>query len=253
MKEISIGARKVEKPLVLYGKGKLGKLAIEVFEKMGFHVSFHFDKDEKCIPTPSVAKSLVAVCVASEPYQPIHDALVADGWIDVVSVYDIFEAYPECPIRSGWFANDVDWAPVQQLLKRFDEDDPEVWSWMHYMGFWLWKRWHIESTFARTPLPALPSMLADIEARRKIVRLSEPMDSVDIHAEGLEMGNLVHNLDYFQKYRPKISVSLYHNRDGLWVIPKFCMDNLPDYRFQFRLHSYMGQGAVLYAIPKERG
>jgi hypothetical protein len=30
------------------------------------------------------------------------------------------------------------------------------------------------------------------------------------------------------------------------------METLPDYRFLFRIHSWCGTGAVIYAIPDER-
>jgi hypothetical protein len=53
--------------------------------------------------------------------------------------------------------------------------------------------------------------------------------------------------------RPIVAVTVYHNADGMWRTPLWLMQTLPDYRFLFRSHSWCGTGAVVYAIPKERG
>jgi hypothetical protein len=55
------------------------------------------------------------------------------------------------------------------------------------------------------------------------------------------------------KYRPITTITLYHSSDGVWRIPKFFLDNVSDYSFHMRLHSWAGTGAVFYTIPKERG
>jgi hypothetical protein len=49
-----------------------------------------------------------------------------------------------------------------------------------------------------------------------------------------------------------IAATVYHNDDGIWKTPLWMMHSLEDYRFLFRVHSWCGTGAVLYAIPAER-
>lgn len=275
-----IGPRKIDKPLILYGKGNLGKLAVEVFNKLGIPIYATFDRNT--MPPLLWIDCLVAVCVATEPYQPIHNALVAAGWIDIVSVYDIFEAYPECGITSGWFTGELseeDENNITAVVKHFLETN-DFHSIFHHLAFRLWHQFRVEiqigydypiDTSNRYYIPEIKavfhdhefileevpgSKLADIEKRRAGCFYAYGGTSfytyMKIHFEGKELPFLEANLAYLVTHRPILAVTCYHNRDGLWKIPKFMMDNLPDYRFLFQLHSYMGQGAVLYAIPKER-
>lgn len=66
-----IGPRRVDnKPLVLYGAGKLGRLAGEIFNRLGI-LFMVIDKDTNSpypVPGPDI---LVAVCVATSPYNEI--------------------------------------------------------------------------------------------------------------------------------------------------------------------------------------
>jgi hypothetical protein len=52
--------------------------------------------------------------------------------------------------------------------------------------------------------------------------------------------------------RPLVTVTVYHNADGLFKTARWLMQNLNDYRFLFRIHAWCGTGAVIYAIPNER-
>jgi len=52
--------------------------------------------------------------------------------------------------------------------------------------------------------------------------------------------------------RPLIAATSYHNHGGLWELPKWMMEELPDYLFYMRNHSWCGTGAVVYCVPKER-
>ena len=52
--------------------------------------------------------------------------------------------------------------------------------------------------------------------------------------------------------RPIVAATVYHNDDGIWRTALWLMETLPRYRFLFRLHSWCGTGAVIYAIPYER-
>lgn len=73
-----------------------------------------------------------------------------------------------------------------------------------------------------------------------------------MHLEGGEFNALNGAQRTIKEYRPIIAVTLYHNSDGIWKIILFLMNLVGDYNYHFRLHSWAGTSAVLYAIPKER-
>ena len=76
---------------------------------------------------------------------------------------------------------------------------------------------------------------------------------VKLHLEGGELDALKGARQTLLASRPIVAVTVYHNADGMWRTPLWLMQTLPDYRFLFRSHSWCGTGAVVYAIPKERG
>lgn len=79
-----------------------------------------------------------------------------------------------------------------------------------------------------------------------------PASFVKLHLEGAELEALKGGREMLFDARPIVAATVYHNDDGLWRTPLWLMDTLPDYRFLFRLHSWCGTGAVIYAIPEER-
>jgi hypothetical protein len=48
---------------------------------------------------------------------------------------------------------------------------------------------------------------------------------------------------------PMSEATVYHNDDDIWRTALWLMETLPNYSFLFRLHSWYGTGAVIYAIP----
>ena len=250
-----IGPRKVDKPLVLYGYGKLGKLAAEIFTELGIPYRMTDKHDPDVGVCDDHEAVLVAVCVASEPYKPIENKLALLGYTDVVPVWDIIEAYPEVGIRNGWFGGEI----TDEDAEGIDVVDwgfCDLSSRGHYLSFreWHCKRdeWLPQNTPIE-PMPSLPSTLKDIRKRQVIFNFEFMPKHVVVHQEGYELETIKANLKRLQAFRPSLEVACYHSRDGLWKIPKFLMDNLPDYDFKFRLHSFQGQGAYIYATPKERG
>jgi FkbM family methyltransferase len=79
-----------------------------------------------------------------------------------------------------------------------------------------------------------------------------PATFAKLHLEGGELEALRGGANWLGSCRPILMVTIYHNRDGIWKIPIFLMDNLPGYRFLLRLHAWCGTGAVLYGVPEER-
>lgn len=75
---------------------------------------------------------------------------------------------------------------------------------------------------------------------------------VKLHLEGGELDALKGGREMLARDRPIVAATVYHNDDGIWRTPLWLMETLPGYRFLFRLHSWCGTGAVIYAIPEER-
>jgi hypothetical protein len=264
--------RKVDKPLVLYGYGKLGKLAIEVFDKLNIH-TVSINKDFKSYEITNKEDCLIAVCIATESYEPIKRQLQDEGWQDIVSVYDIFEAYPECGITSGWFTGKLSSADIEGIASVMNNFSDEM-SLDHYWEFIAWHKWRdemdIRITDDRFNIPELHlndtelvykpyegSTLEDISIRKKVIKLAgfpgyPAFSYIQLHCEGFELETIKRNIEYLQAYRPKIAVTCYHTREGLWKIEKYLMSNLSDYNFYFRLHAYCGQVAIIYCVPKEK-
>lgn len=264
-----IGPRKVDRPLVLYGYGKLGHLAEEIFKELRIPVTAIITKsDLKDLEDDYWNKLrkdfLLAICVATEPYNQVIAPLVAAGWTDIVSVWDIIEAYPKVRIGNGWFAGpflDEEYRECGRILDLL-EDGISRTHYLEHLDYRQYRRGHPLFVIEPPEQDSLPSTLADIRRRQKIILWSDchhtfwnsygDSGTVYIHQEGKEMETLMANIEVFRKYRPKIQVSSYHSRDGLWKIPKYLMDNLPDYKWTFRLHAFMGQAAYIYGTPKER-
>lgn len=79
-----------------------------------------------------------------------------------------------------------------------------------------------------------------------------PATFIKIHIEGLESSMLRGGMETIEKNRPLLTVTSYHNRDGLWFLPTQIMSGLNDYAYYFRLHSWQDGCGVIYAIPRER-
>jgi FkbM family methyltransferase len=75
---------------------------------------------------------------------------------------------------------------------------------------------------------------------------------IKLHLEGAELAALKGAKGTLLACRPMIAATVYHNDDGIWKTALWLMATLPNYRFLFRLHSWCGTGAVIYAIPQER-
>ncbi len=75
---------------------------------------------------------------------------------------------------------------------------------------------------------------------------------IKLHIEGGELDALEGAKETIDEYRPIIASTSYHNDDGLWKLPAWMMENLHEYNFFMRLHSWCGTGAVVYVIPEER-
>ena len=101
-----------DRPLWLYGNGKLGALARDYFAAVGQEVAGSFEYDEEA---PKDAR--IAVCIVTAPYRPIESRLRARGFTDIWPAYDVMELYDGHPLRNGWYAN----PPTAVDEQRFNE------------------------------------------------------------------------------------------------------------------------------------
>jgi hypothetical protein len=89
-------------------------------------------------------------------------------------------------------------------------------------------------------------------AVRRLDTLDLSPTFIKLHLEGAELAALKGARKTLLSNRPIIVATIYHNADGIWRTPLWLMEALPGYRFLFRIHSWCGTGAVIYAIPNER-
>lgn len=63
---------------------------------------------------------------------------------------------------------------------------------------------------------------------------------------------LRNGIQIIEQCRPMISVNLAHYKDDFLEVPHFIYDTLQNYTMHFRVHSFLGNDYILYAIPDER-
>lgn len=95
------------------------------------------------------------------------------------------------------------------------------------------------------------------EMGTKVVE-TKTIDNLDIeptymkfHLEGFELGALKGGIITINTFRPKLSITVYHNSDGIYLTMLWLLNNLNNYNYYFRLHGWCGTGAVIYCIPIE--
>ena len=66
--------------------------------------------------------------------------------------------------------------------------------------------------------------------------------------EGAEYKALLGAEQTIRKYKPKLAISVYHNRCDIWEIPKLVLSYNSDYKLYFRTYSFTGNDTIMYAI-----
>lgn len=187
-RSISFSPCKVDKPLVLYGAGNLGKMAKEYFDKIGIPFLFVIDtnpdsprkdpfwKDVRIleannVPIDQRESCLLAVCVATTPFSEISIPLKMQGWNDIVPFYDITCAYNDIhPLDNGWYVeqlNTEDVTNIEFILSKFEDNISRA----HYLQFIAWhclrEEWFFDgapvTTDNRYFIPEVLSVICDHE------------------------------------------------------------------------------------------
>ena len=162
----TVGPQPVDRPLVLYGAGKLGRMACELFQRLQIPIVYVMDQSPQgglLFDTIPVIQSetagdsdretaLVAVCVVNAAYEPIRDELASQGWRHILPVYDVLDAYSDrLPMGNGWFAgrlNEEDIANIGEVLAGWSDD----WSRAAHVQFLAWRLHRLEWEFRDAPV-----------------------------------------------------------------------------------------------------
>jgi len=156
-------SRQVDKPLVFYGAGNLGRMAKLYCDRLGFDIAAVIDQQAdqhqqdifwqdvtllspEQVPEELKQSSLLAVCVANVVYSQLWGMLTGQGWQDVVHFYDISEAYRDRhPLSNGWFNAGLsadDGEEILTVMNRWNDAQSRAYhlqfiAWRHLRQDWL--------------------------------------------------------------------------------------------------------------------
>ena len=166
---VSFVPRKVDKPLILYGAGNLGKMAKEYFEKLGIPILFVVDANPDLqrqdpfwagvdilgihdVLIKQRKSALLAICVVTAPFSQVTAPLKKQGWRDMVPFYDVAEAYRDRhPLSNGWHSGlltDGDIIGIESVLSRWEDDISRA----HHLQFVAWRSLREEWFFEDAPV-----------------------------------------------------------------------------------------------------
>jgi len=187
--KIEVGPYKVDRPLVLYGAGNLGRMAKEYFERIGVQVEYVVDVNaDSCrqdafwhgveilspgkIDARKKSNDLLAVCVVNYPFDPLKRELLSQGWENIVPFYDIAEAYRNRhPLSNGWFASTIDGVSLGHICHVLECWADDI-SRAHHIQFIAWHLLREEWSFDDSPvntenryfIPEIIDVLSDEES-----------------------------------------------------------------------------------------
>lgn len=161
--------RCIDKPLILYGAGNLGRMAKDWLRHTGMPFRYVVDACPAAhahdphwrgipilapheVPERDKATSLLAICISTIPYAPLYRSLAAQGWQDLTPFYDIAETYRERhPLSNGWFAgrpDEDDVSNIGRVLTQWEDDISRA----HHIQFLAWRYLREEWMFDDAPV-----------------------------------------------------------------------------------------------------
>ena len=82
--------------------------------------------------------------------------------------------------------------------------------------------------------------------------ITEPVSFIKMDIESSELHALQGAQHLIRKYRPILTICVYHKKEDLLEIPAYIHSLQPGYRYYLRHHSTRAYETVFYAIPEER-
>ena len=187
----SFTPRKVDKPLILYGAGNLGKMAKAYFDKLGIPFLCVVDANPDLhrqdpfwagvdilgihdVPIEHRESALCAICVVTAPFSEVILPLKEQGWRDLVPFYDIAEAYRHRhPLSNGWHSgllSNEDIIGIESVLSRWEDDASRA----HHLQFMAWRSLREEWFFADTPVTVddryfIPEVISILNGREVFI------------------------------------------------------------------------------------
>lgn len=76
-------------------------------------------------------------------------------------------------------------------------------------------------------------------------------DFIKMDIEGAELNAIRGGINLIRKCRPVMAISLYHSVNDVVDIPLYLFNELTDYRYVIRHHSFIDSETVLYCLPDE--
>jgi FkbM family methyltransferase len=154
--DITCAPRKVDKPLVIYGAGELGRMAKSYFDRLHIPVRYVVDRtpaphrkdpfwrgvdivNPSDVSASDHKESLLAVCVVKAQFSQLHQEVCSQGWADAVPFYDIAEAYRDRhPLGNGWMSGKLDSTDIENIesvLSGWHDDASRA----HHLQFIAWR------------------------------------------------------------------------------------------------------------------
>lgn len=133
----------IDKPLIIYGAGHLGKMAQEYFDKIDIPVIAIIDKKPELCKyynfDGNYSNKLIVICIATEAVDEIIKELenkLKNNYknYDLIPFYDITDAYTDRhPLNNGWYykLTDEDIDKIKEISSKWEDDI----SRLHYSQF----------------------------------------------------------------------------------------------------------------------
>lgn len=162
--KIELCPRKIDRPVILYGAGSLGKMAKDLFDYLGIPFLYVVDKNASQYKTDEYWKNikivhpddiketdkkdcLLVVCIVTTPVLKLRDELKNNSWKDIAFFYDVSEAYrDQYPLSNGWFLGKFNNKEKKSIEKVFSSLADDV-SRAYYVQFLAWRKLRIELLF----------------------------------------------------------------------------------------------------------
>ncbi len=160
---------KIDKPLILYGAGELGKMAKNYLNKLNIPFLFVVDKNAQSYKENSFwkdniiiepynvslhfRKSCVTVaCIVTSSFTEIRDSLEKMGFEDIIPFYDITLSYQnKHPLNNGWITSLLNGKDIENM-KFITSNLKDDISRAHYLQFIAWHSLREEWIFKDAPI-----------------------------------------------------------------------------------------------------